>query len=597
VLITAVAALALAGPAAAAPTARVIGGDKVAPSDFQARYSGVVSIQYRVTSLPAKVLAKIPDTQTHTCGGTLISPKLVVTAAHCVASSGLQFGNVEYEVLAGTPTLAATRTAAARVKIADIFVHPSFRATGSGGVYYGWYGSFGATPAEYDVAVLRLERALTGVTPMPLVAAGEDSAWGAGAGRSTGAVALGWGDTVAPFFPGHRAERSRPLRSVGLAIRSDRRCERSDEGLGSDAANFDADTMFCAGTADGPGKGNAALTPCFGDSGGPLLAPVADGSLRLVGITSWTPSAAPCAGWAVFTRIAGVRDWIASVPQDSDGPGGLTAPTNVAATGTDEPDELHLTWTASSSGAIAQYRVHRQALVGFPFFGLTGVNSPATLALSAVTGGSDTGIDVYGVEPQRPGQHETRVVRVDAQDTAGNRVTGMATKVAAPVDSARPGRPSKLRVQDRTAGRVALVWTEARDNDCVGSYRVQVRPAAGGAWRTNSTEPRLGCDPLAFGPYYGLVLPTGDGTRPLGRAFGSLRGLAAGDYLVRVLAVDRAGNVSAPSRALPAHLEQRVPRRRSSNRSCVQVGFGFYCSASASSRTVAVGGPVDVIVG
>ena len=57
--------------------------------------------------------------------------------------------------------------------------------------------------------------------------------------------------------------------------------------------------MVCAGFQSG------GVDTCFGDSGGPLEAPLQGGGYRLVGITGWGKGCAEAGFPGVYTRVAG----------------------------------------------------------------------------------------------------------------------------------------------------------------------------------------------------------------------------------------------------------------------------------------------------
>jgi hypothetical protein len=93
------------------------------------------------------------DTSKVACGATLIAPKVVVTAAHCVASAGATFAFGTGDV--GTSPL---------VRVVERHAHPDFHAEAQ--------GSFDIDHAlrKFDVAYLVLERAVDFAKPAELIA-------------------------------------------------------------------------------------------------------------------------------------------------------------------------------------------------------------------------------------------------------------------------------------------------------------------------------------------------------------------------------------------------------------------------------------------
>jgi secreted trypsin-like serine protease len=578
-----------AAPAASAADGRIVGGDKVSGGDYAGAYASVVSVQrssLRFTQRGRRVAA--PDQYAHVCGGTLIAPTLVLTAAHCVSSDSPTASGTGYSVLAGKANLAA-KAAGTEVAVEAVFVHPEFTGPSAsyGYVYYG-----GQQTPGYDVAVLRLAEPLSSVTPTPVVQASEDAAaWGAGAGRPNGALALGWGQSVAPGY-GRGAQRYQ-LRRVGLAIRSDRRCERSDEGLGFDAPAFDAGSMLCAGTADGPGKGNAAKATCFGDSGGPLFAPAADGSLRVVGVASWTPAFAPCSTWSVFARTASLRDWIASIPAEDGGVHGLVGPSTLDVVPVDS-NSVRLTWPAPATGTPARYRIYRSAAAtrAFGYYG-PGLSGEDSLALAAVTDAVDRVVELDGLAPRRPGARRTHTIRIDAQDAEGNRSAGTAVKINAPIDATRPSPAGVPNIRPTRRGTY-VGFTPAKDDDCIGRYIVQVRGEHG--WRNLSTWHNQSCDAQSLIPAYGFGFwGYGPGRTAQIRAIRlPLRGLDAGTWRVRIVAIDRAGN-RATSRSRVFELDEAMRGGRFGT--CAYISGSVLCTSGQRGLVSVTGSPVDVIVG
>jgi secreted trypsin-like serine protease len=209
------------------------------------------------------------------CGGTLVTPVKVVTAAHCIVVVGdggwvklvgVRFAPWLVTVTAGRGDL--TGSGGVQVSVREIWTHPGFGITVSRG-----------TPVNHnDIAVLTLRRAVDQRT-LALVDQGDPGPYRPG----TRARILGWGITA------DHGGGSPVLRAAEVPMVSDVDCAAA---LGP---AFDPSQMTCAGL---PG-----VDTCEFDSGGPL---VVDG--RLAGVTSWGIGCARSPG--VYTRAAAYTDLI-----------------------------------------------------------------------------------------------------------------------------------------------------------------------------------------------------------------------------------------------------------------------------------------------
>ncbi len=238
------------------------------------------------------------------CGGVILGPRSVATAAHCLLGErGQRSQPAEIEVLAGSTYLEPTDPGSVQDPVASATVDPAYNPSTS----------------DYDVGMLRLARPLwSGAAPVPdgsdaiapLEWAGSETALAAlrstatSAGQTatpTPAVVSGWGDLNpepggAPAYPLRLHKVSVPLVPTGL-------CEEAYAVIEQTITP----RMLCAG--GGQPRGPGGPDSCYGDSGGPLVAPGAAGQASptgdvLLGLVDFGNGCAQAGYPGVYVRVA-----------------------------------------------------------------------------------------------------------------------------------------------------------------------------------------------------------------------------------------------------------------------------------------------------
>ncbi|MBX3579998.1 MAG: trypsin-like serine protease [Rhizobiaceae bacterium] len=234
----------------------------------------------------------IPQAEAQFCGGTLIAPDWVLTAARCVAYEGEVATLDSTLVLAGSVDLNKGR----RVAVAEIIVHEDFD----------WESD------AANVALLRLATPVTDLAPVRL-------ADGPGAELSGKAHYLGWGLLDDGTWPTTLQETETVLVpsdvcGEGMFAAALRQVEASlqDAGFPDDAVDSVMTTLGEDGAkplaAGQLCTGNDALSaPALGNDGGPLLVDTGAGLVQ-VGVIA--AGSFPPLPYATHADVGYLRGWI-----------------------------------------------------------------------------------------------------------------------------------------------------------------------------------------------------------------------------------------------------------------------------------------------
>jgi secreted trypsin-like serine protease len=295
----------------------IVGGDPATPGEWPWQ---------------ALVRRQVDTNRFSLCGGSLIHPQWVLTAAHCVYNAQHQVASPEtFFVTLGEHDRSKTEGSEQQMTVVQVIAHPDYQSG------RGFNNDMALlklnAPAQLNARVALIPL-LTSPAGNPLVEPGDL------------ATVTGWGTTS------EGGSTSSVLMKVTLPLISNASCSGSYSSI--------TDNMLCAGYPQG-GKDS-----CQGDSGGPLVVANPDGGWLQAGVVSFGTGCARPGLPGVYARVSRYVDWVEQYIDTGETPTPTPTPGHNLMHNGDFEQGADGTWTEKSKnfGDTGALIVHRNGVQG-----------------------------------------------------------------------------------------------------------------------------------------------------------------------------------------------------------------------------------------